>query len=334
MGSLLSVPVTEQQSGETKGDFLDCGYTSMQGWRRTMEDAHIVDVEFTCENGKKASFFGVFDGHGGDQVAEYCSKIYVETLLNTDAFKAGNYQQALIDTNIKIDEQMRTPAVNDLLKTLGSGSSNIYDGMFGDLVADGMGCTSVVILIIDNTIYCGNAGDSRSVMLKGDNVIPLSVDHKPSLQSEIDRITLAGGTIDNGRVNGNLNLTRTIGDLMYKRQSELPPQSQIISCYPDITQQAMDGTEKLIILACDGIWDVLTNEQCVEKVLEYLKQGNSLKETCEKIANDCLSKEPYSKPGWDNMTLLVVKFKSFNPQPDTTTVVASSQEKDEGSVTK
>lgn len=278
-----------------------------------MEDDHIVDIDFTTPDGKKACFLGVFDGHGGDQVAHYCSEIYVDTLMKTEPFKKGDYEQALIDTNIQIDELMKTSAVNDKLKTIGEGQ--YYEGMFGDLVADGVGCTSVVALIIDNKIYCGNAGDSRCVIMKGNAVKPLSVDHKPSLQSELDRITAAGGTVENGRVNGNLNLTRTIGDLMYKRQTELGPEKQVISCYPDITVEPIDGSEQLLILACDGIWDVLSNEKAAEKAVDYIKKGCTMKEVCEKITMDCLSKQPYSTPGWDNMTLLIAKFSGYNPEP-------------------
>ncbi|ELP89259.1 protein phosphatase 2C, putative [Entamoeba invadens IP1] len=330
MGSILSAPITDQASGQVDGESLKCGYTSMQGWRRTMEDSHIVQLDFQVEGGKKASFFGVFDGHGGDQVADYCEKVYVDVLLKSPAFKAGDYKKALIDTNIVIDDLMRTKDVNTFIKGLGSGGSNIYEGMFGELVADGMGCTAVVALIIDNKIYCGNAGDSRCVLFKGNKVKGMSVDHKPTLQSEIDRITQAGGTIDGGRVNGNLNLTRTIGDLMYKRQPELGPAKQIISCYPDVTEEPLDGTEQLLILACDGIWDVLTSEQCVEKVVEYLKTGLPLKQVCEKIADDCLSKEPYSKPGFDNMTLIVVKFNGYEVEVNPKSVVV--EQTPEGSV--
>ena len=173
-----------------------------------------------------------------------------------------------------------------------------------------MGCTSVVALVANNTIYCGNAGDSRCILYKGDKVIPLSVDHKPSLKSESDRIAAAGGTIENGRVNGNLNLTRTIGDLVYKQQTNLPQKDQIISAFPDVMEVPLDGTEKMLILACDGIWDVLTNEQLVEG---YLAQGLDVKATCMQVASDCLTNSPYSNPGWDNMTLVVVLFNGYTP---------------------
>ncbi|KAL7718251.1 Protein phosphatase 2C [Entamoeba marina] len=323
MGTLLSVPVTDQQSGEASGKLLSCGFTSMQGWRRTMEDAHVVRIDSELANGKIVQFFGVFDGHGGDQVALYCEEVYFDALVSTESFQSGNYQQALIDVNLQIDDALRTSEVNAKLKTLGT--TNAYEGMFGDLVADGMGCTCVVALIVDNVLYCGNAGDSRCVLFTGDEVIPLSEDHKPTLKSEIDRIAAAGGTIDNGRVNGNLNLTRTIGDLMYKRQTELKPEQQIISSYPDVTRRTITGAEKVLVLACDGIWDVLSNEQIMEKIVSLLGQGKTMKDICEIIANDCLSKQPYSTPGWDNMTLIVTKFNNYAPNIQVDEQCPSSQ---------
>ena len=86
------------------------------------------------------------------------------------------------------------------------------------------GCTANVLLIVKNTYYVANAGDARSIIYnKGGNYTPLSQDHKPDLESESTRIIKAGGYIVEGRVNENLNLTRAIGDLEYKRNSNLPP---------------------------------------------------------------------------------------------------------------
>ena len=84
-------------------------------------------------------------------------------------------------------------------------------------MADGIGCTSIVALTANNTIHCGNAGDSRYIPYTGDKVIPLSNDHKPSFKSESDCIAGCGGTIGNSRVDENHNRTRTIGDLVYKQ---------------------------------------------------------------------------------------------------------------------
>ena len=77
-----------------------------------MEDAHICQPSVPLPDGSDVAFFGVFDGHGGELVALYCEKHYVETLLGTPAFQQGNFHQALVDVNFLIDDQLRTPQVN------------------------------------------------------------------------------------------------------------------------------------------------------------------------------------------------------------------------------
>jgi serine/threonine protein phosphatase PrpC len=82
---------------------------------------------------------------------------------------------------------------------------------------DSIGCTANVILINNmNEIYIANAGDSRSVMARRGKAFPLSFDHKPENPIERARIEKAGSTITEGRVDGNLNLSRSLGDLKYK----------------------------------------------------------------------------------------------------------------------
>ena len=81
-----------------------------------------------------------------------------------------------------------------------------------------------MLLITNNKIYDANAGDSRAIIYKSDgSIISLSVDHKPDLEAEKKRITNAGGYVSEGRVNDNLNLSRAIGDLEYKKNQNLKP---------------------------------------------------------------------------------------------------------------
>ena len=90
---------------------------------------------------------------------------------------------------------------------------------------ESIGCTSNVIYIdhAEKKAYVANAGDSRCTMGRGGKCVEMSVDHKPECQVEIDRITKAGSTITDGRVDGNLNLTRSLGDLKYKQRDHLTP---------------------------------------------------------------------------------------------------------------
>jgi len=82
----------------------------------------------------------------------------------------------------------------------------------------------VVALIARDMLYVANAGDSRCVLCRGGRAMEMSRDHKPDLECEQERIRKAGGEVYDGRVNGNLNLSRSLGDLEYKRDKNLPPE--------------------------------------------------------------------------------------------------------------
>ena len=84
-------------------------------------------------------------------------------------------------------------------------------------MSDGQaGCTAVFAYISGSTLYVANAGDSRCVLGRGGKAVQMSFDHKPEDAPELARIEAAGGMVTEGRVNGNLNLSRCIGDFEYK----------------------------------------------------------------------------------------------------------------------
>lgn len=122
-----------------------------------------------------------------------------------------------------------------------------------------------------------NAGDSRAVLAlkKGDKyqAVELSVDHKPELPEERQRIEKAGGFVEDNRVKGILNLSRSLGDLEYKSDSSLALKDQMITAMPDVrVHKLAPGETNFLILACDGIWDCLTSQEAVECVGDLLKK--------------------------------------------------------------
>ena len=93
-----------------------------------------------------------------------------------------------------------------------------------DLTLDAKGCTANCVMIMKDTIICANAGDSRAVVCNSEGQAEnLSEDHKPDNKGEKDRIYKAGSTVSEGRVDGNLNLSRSIGDLKHKQVPGLSP---------------------------------------------------------------------------------------------------------------
>jgi len=110
MGPHLSEPKKEKtsQSGSADADSnlrLSYAASSMQGWRRTMEDA--LKVEVKLRQGE--ALFAVFDGHGGKEVAEYCSREIVNTLHQLDSYARKDYELALRECFMGLDEQLGSP---------------------------------------------------------------------------------------------------------------------------------------------------------------------------------------------------------------------------------
>jgi len=127
--------------------------------------------------------------------------------------------------------------------------------------SESTGTTSCVVLITNDMIYCANAGDSRAVLCSAGEAVPLSEDHKPQKAEEQERIDKAGHCVEDDRVDGNLALSRAIGDFCYKDTNQNKPELQAVTCKPDIKElKRSANNDEFIIIACDGIWDCKTND--------------------------------------------------------------------------
>lgn len=122
-----------------------------------------------------------------------------------------------------------------------------------------VGTTACVCLVTPTEIYCANTGDSRAILTRGTSTFELSDDHKPDNEDEQIRIEAAGCDVTDGRVAGKLSLSRAIGDLAYKQNCNLSVEEQAITCVPDITRRERNDEDSFLLVACDGIWDVLTS---------------------------------------------------------------------------
>ncbi|XP_071965767.1 protein phosphatase 1G-like [Antedon mediterranea] len=178
------------------------------------------------------------------------------------------------------------------------------------------GCTAVVAILKGQELIVANAGDSRCVLSRGGNALDLSVDHKPEDEEELERIVFAGGKVtEDGRVNGGLNLSRALGDHCYKQNKSLALEKQMISPLPDIRKVTLTPEEDdFFILACDGIWNVLTSQEVVDFVRERLNQDHpeggtwTLTAIIEELFDACLAPDTSGDgTGCDNMTCIIVQ---------------------------
>ncbi|KAI8095117.1 phosphatase 2C-like domain-containing protein [Gilbertella persicaria] len=285
MGQTLSEPIVEKTTHEGKNKHLLYSLSCMQGWRLTMEDAHCAELDL---NGTNACFFGVYDGHGGSTVAQYTGQTLHQRVLESSHFDSRDYAKAMVEAYLQLDKEL------------------MEDQNF---TYDPSGCTAVTALFAPDqkSIVVANAGDSRCIISTAGKSKPLSYDHKPGDAKENQRIINAGGFVEFGRVNGNLALSRAIGDFEFKQNSTLSPEEQAVTCYPDVIEHTVTEEDEFVVLACDGIWDCLTNQLVVDFVHQHLAQKMKLDEICEQMMDHCLAPDSDGGGvGCDNMSVIIV----------------------------
>uniref|UniRef100_A0A674M8T3 Protein phosphatase 1G n=1 Tax=Takifugu rubripes TaxID=31033 RepID=A0A674M8T3_TAKRU len=184
------------------------------------------------------------------------------------------------------------------------------------------GTTAVVALIRGKQLIVANAGDSRCVVSERGKAVDMSYDHKPEDEVELARIKNAGGKVTmDGRVNGGLNLSRAIGDHFYKRNRALPPEEQMISAMPDVKVLTLNEDHDFMVIACDGIWNVLSSQEVVDFISERIKPNESghvrsLSSIIEELLDHCLAPDTSGDgTGCDNMTCVII---TLRPHPSAT----------------
>ncbi|KAG6419769.1 hypothetical protein SASPL_116281 [Salvia splendens] len=246
------------------------GYSSFKGKRSTMEDYY--EIKISEVQGKMVALFGVYDGHGGFKTAEYLKKNLFTNL--------GSHPNFIKDTKLAIVEAFKQTDTEYL---------NEEKGQQKDA-----GSTASTAVLVQDKIFVANVGDSRVVASRAGSAIPLSIDHKPDRTDERERIEKAGGFIvwaGTWRVGGVLAVSRAFGDKLLR---------PYVVAEPEIQEEKIDGVDFLII-ASDGLWNVLSNKDAV-----HIVQGIPDPEA----ASRKLVEEAYGKGSSDNITCLVVRFEN------------------------
>ncbi|KAK9875420.1 hypothetical protein WA026_007813 [Henosepilachna vigintioctopunctata] len=284
MGAFLDKPMTEKFLESGEGNGLKYGVASMQGWRIEMEDAHMAKTQLGEGELKDWSYFAVFDGHAGAGVSKHCAAHLLEAIMATEEFQEDT-KKGIHNGFLELDNQMRS------LPELSSGE-------------DRSGTTAVCAFVSPRLIYIANCGDSRAVLCRQGEPVFSTQDHKPALPSEQDRIVKAGGTVMISRVNGSLAVSRALGDYDYKNVEGRGPCEQLVSPEPDIfVRDRDDKADEFLILACDGVWDVMTNEELCQYIHSRLLVTGNLSEVTSQVIDTCLY-----RGSRDNMSIVLVIF--------------------------
>ncbi|CAG2161792.1 unnamed protein product [Oppiella nova] len=296
MGNSLEKPKTEKQTEEGDGNGLKYGFSSMQGWRLKMEDRHCIQVGL--DQLKEWSFFALFDGHAGAQVAALCAENLLKTITKSETFQKNVS---------KLSDGLSEERINSVVSAIENGFLELDEEMkkHPDFVSgeDKSGTTAICTLISPSHLFIANLGDSRAVLCRSGAVYFSTEDHKPNNPQERQRIVEAGGNVMISRVNGSLAVSRALGDYEYKQVANKKLTEQLVSPFPEVTPKLKSSSDEFLVLACDGVWDVMTNEDLYSYVRYQLSIEKSLGAICANIIDTCLHKG--SK---DNMSMFLVTF--------------------------
>ncbi|BAB08417.1 protein phosphatase 2C-like [Arabidopsis thaliana] len=255
-----------------------------------MEDFY--DIKASTIEGQAVCMFGIFDGHGGSRAAEYLKEHLFNNLMK--------HPQFLTDTKLALNETYKQTDV----AFLESEKDTYRDD----------GSTASAAVLVGNHLYVANVGDSRTIVSKAGKAIALSDDHKPNRSDERKRIESAGGVImwaGTWRVGGVLAMSRAFGNRMLK---------QFVVAEPEIQDLEIDHEAELLVLASDGLWDVVPNEDAVA-----LAQSEEEPEAAARKLTDTA----FSRGSADNITCIVVKFrhdKTESPKIETNAMAESEPE--------
>jgi len=263
------------------GHFKSVGSAERQGRRKTMEDRSDVHINLYQDSIHFYDYLAVFDGHGETPSAA----IYLQEHLHQNFVRAFK-EQASRNQEIDVHETLNKVFVDTSVDMAP--------------LAEYYGSTACVVIVVDSkVIYTANAGDTRAIWIENlrnpsaRKIKRLSTDHRPTDAKEAERVKNAGGKIINGKLRNLLAVTRSFGD------SAMNPFG--LTAIPSISQVELDVShDNALVIACDGIWDHLTEEEVAEVVARNATNGLVASEQVRDLA--------YSKKSKDNLSALVAYF--------------------------
>ncbi|GAB2291654.1 hypothetical protein Dimus_025910 [Dionaea muscipula] len=267
------------------------GSCSEIGPRSFMEDEYICIDDLTQYMGAEVvtdlplpgAFYGVFDGHGGTDAAIFARENILKFIVEDSHFPMC-VKNAMTNAFLRADRAFADT----------------------DSVDSSSGTTALAALMFGRTLLVANAGDCRAVLGKRGRAVELSKDHKPGCKSERLRIEKLGGVVYDGYLNGQLAVSRALGDWHMKglKGASYCP----LIALPELQEVVLTEEDEFLILGCDGLWDVMSSQHAVTIVRKELMIHND-PERCSKV----LVREALKLDAWDNLTVIVVCFSLDQP---------------------
>ncbi|GMS84263.1 hypothetical protein PENTCL1PPCAC_6438 [Pristionchus entomophagus] len=276
---------------------------SRRGERVEMEDDHICLPKFVTHEPRiasRTSLYSILDGHGGARASTFC------------ATHLPNILKKLVVQHKSLDslEKGMKKLMTDMYKSVDTAflkEARSHKPAWKD------GTTCTTLYLLNDVFYVANIGDSKAIVFRQKTdknvIVELTEDHNPQKYEERERIEKAGGVVKNGRIDGVIEVSRSIGDGQFKTRG--------VTCTPHVKKFTLTAEDKFIIVACDGLWKSFSNEDAVQFVLNSLKKSEEKEEVMERgkraqwelVASEMAAEAVRRRCG-DNVSLLILVLDS------------------------
>mmetsp|Transcript_34641 Transcript_34641/g.54086 ORF Transcript_34641/g.54086 Transcript_34641/m.54086 type:complete len:284 (+) Transcript_34641:225-1076(+) len=280
------------REGVQVGYSITSGAFGHRGIKAQLEDVELQITDLAekgpdCLKSVRSAFYAVFDGHAGVAAAQYAEEnlpINIANKIETPT-ENENVRKAILDGFKETDREFIKLANEKGLKD---------------------GCTAVTVTVINDVMFIAWAGDSKAVLARREDekpdsrlkVLSITKDHTCIVSKERERIVGAGGYVENNRVQGIMEVTRSIGDKDLKRYG--------VSSTPEIQRVTLSKRDEFMILACDGLWRVMDAKEVVAKTRAYLQEGKSLDQASMELVREAVRMREAS----DNVSALILQFEA------------------------
>ncbi|KAJ6830492.1 putative protein phosphatase 2C 27 isoform X2 [Iris pallida] len=258
------------------------------GSRDHMEDTHVCITDlaekfgYSSLGGEVVSFYGVFDGHGGKGAAHFVRDNLPRLIVEDSDFPL-KLEKVVTRSFMQTDIQFaKTCTLQSMLSS---------------------GTTALTAMIFGRSLLVANAGDCRAVLSRLGTAIEMSRDHRPCCIKERKRVESLGGYVDDGYLNGQLGVTRALGDWHIEGMKEAGGSGGPLSAEPELKLITLTKDDEFLIIGSDGIWDVFTNQNAVDFARRRLQEHNDVKICCKELVEEAVR-----RGAADNLTVVLIGF--------------------------
>jgi serine/threonine protein phosphatase PrpC len=327
-GNVLQQPGKKRASNEMEIETID--KITEQAKKLNIAESHIKNLAYMSQAGKGEdgftkvnqdsylviqdlyklgdfNIFGVLDGHGmnGHLVSQFVVKYF-------NSYLKKNKKLNILENLDDVYAALKKNNYEIIRKAFNKAESEISKS---EIDANFSGTTCVLLFQIGEKLLTANVGDSRAIIVKGKEAIPLSIDQKPNDENEMKRIIKNGGEVSQyeedgfasgpfrvwkkGQMYTGIAMSRSIGDLLASTLGVIPE--------PEVREEKLDDKTKFIVICSDGVWEFLDNKAVKDLVMPFYEK-NDPEGACKKLINESTKWWNDEDVVVDDITVIVIFF--------------------------